>query len=129
MQSPPGDGGCAVGKTLLWVFALTLICGTAVLMAAEPEKSFLADRHAEYGDCISCHEEEEPAEGAWVDVQKCLDCHGAREELGGRTLSFGEYNPHKNHLSDPDCTICHMGHMESRLYCVNCHDSLNPEMR
>jgi fumarate reductase flavoprotein subunit len=118
-----------VGKALLWVSVLILLHGAAVLMAAEPQKSFLADRHAEYGDCISCHEEEKPEAGAWVDVQKCLDCHGTWDELGARTVAFKEYNPHKSHLSEPDCSICHMGHMDSVLYCVQCHNSLNPEMR
>jgi fumarate reductase flavoprotein subunit len=101
----------------------------SVLAAAETKDAFLADRHAEYGSCSICHEEEKPEQGAFVDWAECMECHGEYAELGARTQSFGEWNPHDNHPGETDCTLCHMGHTNSSLFCATCHNNLDPEMK
>ena len=91
---------------------------------------FMGDRHEDYGAaCIDCHEEENPEEGAWADYEKCLLCHGGWDELAEATKSYGEHNPHKSHLGEPDCTICHKGHEQSTLYCSKCHADLESVMK
>jgi fumarate reductase flavoprotein subunit len=114
------------------VFAVILVCASGFYSFAGvegTEKGFLADRHAEYGSCFICHDEEKPEAGAFVDWSKCMECHEEYVELGERTKAYGENNPHLSHLGEPDCTICHMGHMESSLYCVSCHNDLDPTMK
>jgi fumarate reductase flavoprotein subunit len=113
------------------VFAVILECAYIVsaFASAEVNGAFLADRHAQYGACTICHEEEKPEQGAYVDWAKCMECHGEYAELGARTKSLGEWNPHNSHLNEADCTLCHMGHLESSLYCATCHNNLDSKMK
>lgn len=94
------------------------------------QTSFLADRHAGYGlECAECHEVETPEKDAWVEGDKCLSCHIGRKDLAEKTKNRGKFNPHDNHLGEADCMICHHGHSPSSLYCVNCHNDLDPKMK
>lgn len=103
--------------------AVTVLFFTAGLVSAQTE--FLADRHGAYGAaCAGCHEEEAPGEGAWVEGARCFDCHESYEGLGEKLSYRGEYNPHKSHLGEPDCTICHTGHSEPSVYCAKCHGNV-----
>ena len=53
----------------------------------------------------------------------CLACHGPMESLALKTepKDFKDRNPHKSHLGDIACTVCHKGHGESKVYCLSCH--------
>jgi fumarate reductase flavoprotein subunit len=114
-----------MGKFFLYVFALTIVlCGGTALFAEDMEDPFTADRHVQYGSCSICHMDDKPVQGAWVEWSKCLECHGEYAELGERTKSFGEWNPHKSHQAEVDCTVCHKGHMKAELFCAGCHANL-----
>lgn len=77
--------------------------------------------------CSSCHDEEDPTQGvAPVSADKCLSCHGSREEVAARTAEVGEdINPHDNFHYDQglDCTTCHKTHTDSVNLCASCHDT------
>jgi fumarate reductase flavoprotein subunit len=34
-------------------------------------------------------------------------------------------NPHASHLGNIPCSSCHMGHQESKAYCLNCHKNFD----
>jgi uncharacterized paraquat-inducible protein A len=42
---------------------------------------------------------------------------------------FEDRNPHKSHQSNIACTVCHKGHVESRLDCPGCHPKFRMESR
>ncbi len=72
--------------------------------------------------CGACHEKDILGERA-VENTKCLGCHGPLEELITKTApqNFPDRNPHKSHLGEINCTVCHAGHAESKVYCLECH--------
>lgn len=72
--------------------------------------------------CAACHGQDIRGESA-VENMKCLDCHGPIENLIGKTApqDFSDRNPHKSHLGEISCTVCHAGHAESKIYCLECH--------
>jgi hypothetical protein len=45
------------------------------------------------------------------------------EELAKKTepKDFPDRNPHKSHLGEIACTVCHRAHAESKVYCLGCH--------
>lgn len=112
---------------LVWAAAFVLTGGGGAHSAEKQE--FLADRHADKGDCDICHETTEPPKGDWVDPEKCFNCHDGWDSLAEATESYGMYNPHKSHLGEPDCSICHKGHEPSVMYCSTCHKTLDPKMK
>jgi fumarate reductase flavoprotein subunit len=107
---------------------------TSVYGIEQPKKAqipthFLSDRHEEYDSCIACHNEKKPSAGALVSMEQCLLCHGEWEELAERTKAFEDNNPHRNHLNEIECSLCHKGHEESSLFCASCHEQLNAKMK
>lgn len=84
----------------------------------------LDKKHAD-GDvfCGGCHGEELPEFAAAVDNEVCLTCHGTLEELQKKTEpeEHEDRNPHKSHLGDIACNVCHLIHSEQVAYCVSCH--------
>ncbi len=76
--------------------------------------------HARQGvDCFSCHGTDEPEERAPEAV--CMNCHGSYEDQAELTEEVYP-NPHKAHLGNIRCTLCHKAHQESTLYCNQCHE-------
>lgn len=73
--------------------------------------------------CSGCHGKTIPAEGAEVENRQCLTCHGPMDRLAAASApkDFPDRNPHKSHLGEINCTVCHKGHAESSIYCLNCH--------
>lgn len=74
--------------------------------------------------CAQCHGKNLPKAEDTVEDVKCLDCHGPLEQLAQKTGAkedFKNRNPHKSHLGDLACTVCHKGHAESKVYCLDCH--------
>lgn len=73
--------------------------------------------------CGGCHGSPIPREGDTVANNRCLACHGPIEKLAARSApqDFPDRNPHKSHLGEIDCTVCHKGHAESKTYCLDCH--------
>ncbi len=73
--------------------------------------------------CGGCHGKTLPRECAEVENGQCLACHGPMDRLAEASApkDFPDRNPHKSHLGDIACTVCHKGHQESKVYCLDCH--------
>ena len=87
------------------------------------ESDYLDAHHfAKNITCAACHGKDILGEAA-VENSKCLGCHGPVEELVVKTApkDFPDRNPHKSHLGEISCTVCHVGHAESKVYCLECH--------
>ncbi len=74
-------------------------------------------------DCSGCHGKELPKPDATVENNRCLQCHGPLEKLAQKSApqEFPDRNPHKSHLGDIACSVCHKGHSASSVYCLECH--------
>lgn len=87
----------------------------------------LADLHKEEGEnCTICHQST-PSAGAEVERAVCLQCH-PRSLIESKYEVMGNRNPHKNHLGELECTLCHKGHAASQSYCLQCHSNIKHEM-
>lgn len=73
--------------------------------------------------CSQCHGKGLPKPDETVENSKCLACHGPMDALALKTepKDFKGRNPHRSHLGDIACTICHKGHMEPKVFCLDCH--------
>ncbi|MCX5834339.1 MAG: cytochrome c3 family protein [Deltaproteobacteria bacterium] len=81
--------------------------------------------------CMGCHGKALPAEGDSVENDRCLECHGPLEKLQAKTApkDLPDRNPHKSHLGDIGCTVCHKGHKESAVYCLQCHPNFQMKLK
>lgn len=72
--------------------------------------------------CAACHGKNVFAESG-VENNRCLGCHGPLAVLIVKTApkNFPDRNPHKSHLGEISCTVCHAGHAKSKVYCLECH--------
>lgn len=94
------------------------------LFASAAKSGFMDNLHAKSGvDCLGCHGKGMPKPDDTVENQRCLECHGPMEELAQRSApkDFPDRNPHKSHLGEIACTVCHKGHQASTVYCLDCH--------
>jgi hypothetical protein len=85
---------------------------------------YMDNLHAVKGiGCTQCHGKGLPKADDTVENSRCLICHGPLEKLAHKTepKDFKDRNPHKSHLGDIACTVCHKGHAESKVYCLECH--------
>jgi hypothetical protein len=75
-------------------------------------------------DCAGCHGKELPLLDAKVENDRCLACHGPREQLIRKTApaDFPQRNPHDSHVGDVNCTVCHHAHSASSSFCLTCHN-------
>lgn len=76
--------------------------------------------------CGACHQKQLiPDDNETVINKQCVACHGNYDKLAPATkakLKNPEINPHGSHLGpEIACTVCHLGHRESKPYCLNCH--------
>ena len=83
----------------------------------------LADLHkANQLGCAECHG---GAKKIKVDDSEktinlsCVRCHGTLDAMSAKAK--GHINPHKSHLGQINCTVCHRGHNSSQAYCLKCH--------
>jgi fumarate reductase flavoprotein subunit len=110
---------------LILMFAAAITFSVLTLWAA-PDKqdrsSFLAGIHKGKGlDCAACHGNTTKVDDNETVVNaKCVECHGALDQVAKK--SSHEINPHKSHLGEMSCTVCHHGHVSSWAYCLNCHN-------
>jgi len=81
--------------------------------------------------CNGCHGTILPKPDDTVDSEQCLKCHGPLEDLVNKTApkDFPDRNPHKSHLGEIACTVCHQGHSASSVYCLNCHKNFKMKIR
>jgi len=81
--------------------------------------SFLDHRHAESSvTCKDCHRTFLPVNE--ITVEQCQECHGSYKRIAGSTEGVFP-NPHKSHLGEIRCFLCHKAHEKSRFYCNECH--------
>lgn len=73
--------------------------------------------------CLACHGPTLPTTGDTVENDRCLKCHGSMDALVAKSApkDFPDRNPHKSHLGEIACTVCHHGHKPSKVYCLGCH--------
>jgi hypothetical protein len=85
---------------------------------------YMDNRHAKTGVvCAGCHGKDLARSDDTVENPRCLECHGSMEKLAKKTepKDFPDRNPHKSHLGEINCTVCHRAHAESKVYCLGCH--------
>jgi hypothetical protein len=96
------------------------------------QKSFVSWASSSYLDgshnkakvgCMACHGKAIPEKGDTVENDRCLVCHGSMESLVAKSApkDFPDRNPHQSHLGEIACTVCHLGHSQSKVYCLGCH--------
>jgi fumarate reductase flavoprotein subunit len=106
---------------LALIFTAAIILSVFTLWAAQDRTAFLAGVHTGKGlDCAACHGDSTRVDDNETAVNaKCVECHGSLEQVAKK--SSHEINPHKSHLGDMSCSVCHHGHVSSWTYCLNCH--------
>lgn len=77
--------------------------------------------------CAGCHGKDLPKTNDTIENSRCLSCHGPMEQLAKKSepADFKDRNPHKSHLGDISCTVCHVAHEVSKVYCLDCHRNFN----
>lgn len=97
-------------------------------VALQPEKAAvvsgagtLVDIHKTKSvDCASCHGKSMEVDDNETTVNaECISCHGSLAEVARK--DEGHINPHKSHIGQVNCTVCHHGHTSSRSFCLGCH--------
>ncbi len=80
--------------------------------------------------CAGCHGKGVPREGAEVDNERCLACHGPMDKLVAKSKPavHEDRNPHVSHLGEIACTTCHKAHEASEVYCLDCHRKFEMRM-
>jgi len=78
----------------------------------------LGERHKSAGiECAQCHEKKPPTP---VPTAVCSSCHQGIAK--SETIREHVPNPHKAHMSYPDCAECHHVHKASENKCSDCHN-------
>lgn len=79
--------------------------------------------------CSACHGKDLLGENA-VEKNTCLVCHGPQDDLIAKTApkDFPDRNPHQSHLGEIGCSVCHAGHTESKIYCLECHPKFSMKL-
>lgn len=90
--------------------------------SAGVKAKYLSGAHVKekMADCAGCHDSAMPSDGEKEINAKCVSCHGGLEEMA-KNSQKPEFNAHKAHLGEINCTSCHAGHTPSVSYCNNCH--------
>ena len=94
--------------------------------------SFTDNLHAKAGmGCAQCHGKTLPKADDTVDNNRCLACHGPMDQLAKKSepKDFKDRNPHKSHLGDIACTVCHKAHAESKVFCLDCHKKFDMKIK
>lgn len=74
--------------------------------------------------CATCHRNDLiPDANATIINAQCVACHGNLEKVALTFKGPNYLNPHASHLGNISCTSCHLGHQESKAYCLNCHSN------
>jgi hypothetical protein len=124
-------------RILLCVFVITAIfapvCIATSGRAVEAASSnYLDNLHAKANIvCAGCHGKDLPKAGDTVESARCLECHGPMDQLAKKTKpkDLKDHNPHESHLENAACTICHKGHTESKVYCLECHKEFDMKIK
>lgn len=72
--------------------------------------------------CLGCHTNYLDEIEAVETQEQCIRCHGGYDELIKLNAKAPyENNPHKSHLVDLRCSVCHHGHKGFTDFCAKCH--------
>jgi hypothetical protein len=73
--------------------------------------------------CGGCHGTQLiPDDNETALNRQCVSCHGTNAQMAEKAKSKHPHiNPHRSHLGDIACTVCHQGHQASQAYCLGCH--------
>lgn len=121
-QWKPGAGLALIGVSGQWGrFSQEEFSTLRQTYASAVGSRFLDNRHLAQGvSCAACH-----AHGVIGQAPNatCLSCHGPMEALIEKTAPqlHPDRNPHKSHLGEIDCTVCHAQHGPQKIYCLECH--------
>lgn len=118
-----GKRGVARGKVVLVADKEMLGLMTGVMTDAGAAQ-WSGGMHAKAGiGCAGCHGSATPGGPEEVGNDRCLACHGPMDALVDKTkpADHADRNPHRSHLGDIACTVCHKGHQASKVYCLDCH--------
>jgi nitrate/TMAO reductase-like tetraheme cytochrome c subunit len=87
----------------------------------------LANMHLQKGlSCTTCHGNDLiPDANATPINAQCATCHGGMDKVAATFKGPSYLNPHASHLGNIPCASCHMGHQESKPYCLNCHTNFD----
>lgn len=105
---------------------------TKEIFTSWASSAYIDNLHAKaFISCANCHGKELPVPDATVENKKCLECHGPMDQLAKKTepTEFKDRNPHKSHLGDVACTVCHKAHSESKVYCLSCHQKFEMKIQ
>lgn len=105
---------------------------TKEIFTSWASSAYMDNLHAKaFVSCANCHGKELPAPDATVENKKCLECHGPMDQLAKKTepAEFKDRNPHKSHLGEVACTVCHKAHSESKVYCLSCHQKFEMKIQ
>jgi hypothetical protein len=124
-------------RILLFVLVVTAILAPLYLAtsgrtAEAASSGCLYSLHAKANIvCAGCHGKDLPKAGDTVENARCLECHGPADQLARKTepKDFKDRNPHESHLGNIACTVCHKGHAESRVYCLECHKEFDMKIK
>lgn len=113
-------------KTILKLMKIFVLMTVIVVLSVSV--SYAApkvDKHQSKGvACSSCHED--GTDNVIPADATCIKCHGSYADLAQKTANLdnikaGITNPHKSHIGEARCTVCHKNHAASVLYCNECH--------
>jgi hypothetical protein len=96
------------------------------------EGPYMDSLHAKANlSCASCHGNTLPKPDDSVEKSRCLECHGPEDDLVKKTepKDFQDRNPHKSHLGEINCTVCHHSHSKSMVLCLDCHRKFNMKIQ
>ena len=111
---------------LIEIFSIPLVeCSEAAQAKTAPGNVVKKQK-----SCSACHDKDILGE-ATIKNKKCLECHGSLEKLTDKTApkDFPDRNPHKSHLGEINCTVCHTAHAESKVYCLECHPKFEMKLK
>jgi hypothetical protein len=100
-------------------------------MASWSDSPYMDALHARKNvTCTGCHAKRLPVKDESMENDRCLSCHDSYEKLAEKTATaeFPMRNPHRSHLMGLDCTKCHLGHQESKSYCLQCHPTFSQKI-
>jgi predicted CXXCH cytochrome family protein len=100
------------------------------------------EAHAEYQDCVKCHQEPAMAmraKGGKHNTLGCGDCHGGHPPEVKKPYSecMDCHEPHSDQMAEDACSQCHRAHTAAEVayafnvpsaYCAACHQDAADEL-
>ena len=95
---------------------------TRAINESGPSSPLANFHHQKQISCTGCHGTDIiPDANATAINAQCSTCHGGMEKVALTHKGPTWLNPHASHLGNIPCAACHMGHVASKPYCLNCH--------